>query len=1341
MSLAIHLPDRFPFRDWFRCCLCLGFGLVAVPCLSGRASGNEANDFFESRIRPVLIRHCYECHHGALSEPNGGLVLDHRDALLRGGDSGPSLVAGDPDASLLIQAIRHESLEMPPDSRLPDDVIADFETWVRAGAIDPRDQPPSVDEVAAMAWREKLTERSGWWSLQPPRWTEMPPVDDASWSREPIDRYVLAGLESAGLTPAPTAEPEVLIRRLSFVLTGLPPEPDEVVAFEEDFRLDAELAMVRWTDRLMNSPHFGERFARHWMDVVRYTDTFGYEWDNPVKGSWEYRDYLVRAFNGDTGFDQLIREQLAGDLLSSPRIDPNVGVNESLIGLLFFHMGEHRHGSSLDFNGIHQEMIDNKIDAFSKTFLGMTVACARCHDHKLDAVSQADYYALAGVFMTPRWTPRDIDASPRHAATLDELAKLRDEIGAGLARSWSAAADGERFSPAGLRQWARQHREKLSAAGPDEIGHPLSRLLASSTVWVEPAAVKAEAEAPETLLDVAPDGTLTAVGEVPERDRYTVRLTTGPGVVEFLELEALTDAAGSGPGRTEHGNFVLSHLHVNVAPQSEAAASDPASDPTSDPSQEGEPPQTAFGPVQAIELASATADFSQAGYPVTAVLDPAPQTGWGIGGISPLNVDRKARFHFSTPVELPAGGEWVVTLVQHYGSSHQLGRFRIRLGRHAESADDPDERSLADREAAERFAELSANWRQADSARRAAETARFEWLSDFTSPDFPDDWVTDGRGLERGFVEDGAPLVALDGDSLLETLLPRGYHTHALSSKLAGAIRLPAPESFPRKWISLRLSGGEWAGRLNVPQNAFHDEDVTFFDPAAPATWHGFTTRALKNGVTRVLTEISTASLNPNFPPRTGLARIGGKPLPNNDLGRDKRSWFSLTGIVTHDEPGVPQKAADEFAGLYGTADSAGDDAMVKSSEEAWDRVSAWLTGPIHRLTQRRPEAGDVTLLNWMLQNGLLPSRLDQDPERLRDVADLVARYRQLESELDFARGVFGMDERHVEPVNYRLNLRGDVDREAQAIPRDFLEVFAGQHGVSESTGSGRLALAEHLASGDNAQPARVFVNRVWAWVFGAGLVATPNDFGRLGAPPSHPELLDRLAIEFMRDDWSLRKLVRRMVLSQTFRQSGRIDPAAAERDPSNRLRHHYPTRRLDAEAIRDSLLAVSGRLDRRLHGTPINPYRVAEDPAKRLYSGPLDGDGRRSVYTTLSIMAPPKFLVGFNLPDLKLPTGRRDVTNVPAQALILLNDPFVAESASRWAERLVHDNARSIEQRIDEMFLAALGRRPDEAERTLWSQAVTDWTPPGSDALSDRQAWAEIAHALFNTKEFIYHR
>lgn len=1290
-----------------RVCPALGLWLC-LAMLAGRVgtADDRRASFFETRIRPVLVKHCYECHSSGSAEAKGGLKLDFRGGLLEGGESGPAVLPGKPDESLLLEALRYESFEMPPKGKLAAEVIEDFEKWIRDGAFDPRERAPAAGESAAQAWKAQLVERSRWWSLQPPKDHVLPPVDAPEWSAEPVDRFVYAALQQAGLGPAEPATASVLLRRLSFVLTGLPPQRELVESFPAEYAANRALALERLVDRLLASPHFGERLARHWMDVVRYTDTYGYEWDIPAKGSWEYRDYLIRAFNDDIGFDQLIREHLAGDLLARPRMNARAGLNESLIGPMFYHMGEHRHGSSLAFNGIHQEMIDNKIDAFSKAFLAMTVACARCHDHKLDAISQADYYALAGVFMTPRWTARPIDAPGKHQQQIAELKELRAELHRQLGKAWTRHG-GPLASGSALRQWALEHRAELQTAKPHDVAWPLRRLL-NDTVWLKSSEMTAAASKESTTLSVAGDGTVLAGGPVPDRDSYTVKFQTEPGRAALIQLEALThESLGSGgPGRTPHGNFVLSRISVSVKPRTSA--------------------RTDSSQLREVPLISATADYSQPNYPVASALKSATGRGWGVGLGG--NIDRTARFYFAEPVDLPRGGQWTVQLDCNAGTQHVLGRFRLLIGGDVTGTESPVDSGKSDKHARKAWGQLVSEWQSVREDRPAA-NERFEVTTDFARPGFPDGWVIDGAGMQHGHVTSATPRIALQGKELVAEFLEAGYYTHALSPKLPGALRLPAPDSFSRERVTLKLAGGEWAGRRDIPQNAFLNESPQFFDPKALPTWQAVTAPALSNGVTRVLTEITTASLNSNFPPRTGVAVAGGVRLPDNDEGHGKRSWFSVTGLVSSDGGGGPADTLDEFAMLY-TGDP------PTTAPAAWERLRDWLSGAVDRWAECHPESGDVELLNWMLNNGLLSN----DAQSLPAAGAMVQRYRDIESTIDLPRSVNSMDERGVRPVDYRLNIRGDVYREGDAIQRGFLEVFAGKHDVGYGKGSGRLELAQYLSSRENPQTARVYVNRVWQWMFGTGIVATPNDFGKLGDRPSHPELLDWLAIDFMDEGWSTKKLVRRLVLSQTFRQSGQVSRKAVEHDPANRLLHHYPTRRLEAEAIRDSLLTVSGSLDRRLYGRPINPPRTVEDSAKRLFSGPLDSHGRRSLYIEMSIMEPPKFLVGFNLPNVKLPTGRRDETNVPAQALMLLNDPLVLQQAEQWGHRIVADHSTDPEQRVRKMLMQAFGRIPQPHELARWTEAVRSFADPG-DVMSDRDAWVELAHTIFNTKEFIYYR
>jgi hypothetical protein len=304
------------------------------------------------------------------------------------------------------------------------------------------------------------------------------------------------------------------------------------------------------------------------------------------------------------------------------------------------------------------------------------------------------------------------------------------------------------------------------------------------------------------------------------------------------------------------------------------------------------------------------------------------------------------------------------------------------------------------------------------------------------------------------------------------------------------------------------------------------------------------------------------------------------------------------------------------------------------------------------------------------------------------------------------------------------------------------LTLLSQLQGSPSRNDSGRAELAQVIVDRSNPLTARVFVNRVWLHLFGEGLVRTPDDFGHLGELPSHPELLDSLVQRFVNEGWSLKKLVKELVSSSVWKQQSTAESRSLTVDPENRLLHHFPIRRLEAEAIRDALMVVSGQVDRCVGGPAIDPYRTAEDSAKRLFSGPLDGRGRRSLYLKLTMMEPSRFMALFNQPIPKLTTGRRDVTSVPDQALALLNDPLVLAVAKQWGERLVVDAGQSMEQRISSMALAALSRevRDDEVARFV-QLAKRSGKIRSVDVMTSPLVWQDVAHAIFNMKEFIHVR
>jgi hypothetical protein len=347
---------------------------LLIPVASAvQAAGPAPEDveFFEKHVRPVLLDNCMKCH--GPKKQMGGLRLDSPSALLKGGDSGPAVHPGDPAGSLLVQAVRRAGeLKMPPKKTLPQPVVHDLEEWVKRGAA----WPQNTKETVAEAWKSH-------WAYLPVRDPTVPAVKDTTWPRGSIDCFVRAEMERRGLTPSPDADRHTLIRRLSFDLLGLPPTPAEVAAFEADTAPDA---WERLVDCLLASPHYGERWGRHWLDVARYSDTKGYVFfeENRYPWAWTYRDWVIRAFNDDLPYDQFILQQLAADVL--PGAD-----RRALCALGFLTVGDR-------FMNNVQDILDDRIDVVCRGLMGLTVGCARCHDHKFDPIPTKDYYSLYGVF-------------------------------------------------------------------------------------------------------------------------------------------------------------------------------------------------------------------------------------------------------------------------------------------------------------------------------------------------------------------------------------------------------------------------------------------------------------------------------------------------------------------------------------------------------------------------------------------------------------------------------------------------------------------------------------------------------------------------------------------------------------------------------------------------------------------------------------------------------------------------------------------------------------------------------------------------------------------------------
>lgn len=1139
--------------------------LALLPCAALRAAepDSAALEFFEKKIRPVLVQQCYECHSGGSKAIKGGLRVDSREFLRTGGDSGAAVVPGKPDESLLLDALAYKDdfFKMPPKGKLPEEVLADFRKWIETGAADPRDEAPVAEP--AKSWDEIFAERRTWWSLQPVAHFEPPSVANAGWSEHPVDRFVLARLEKDGLVAPRAADPRTLIRRLSLVLTGLPPTVEQVEAFvaqcASNIAADGRLppaVVEELVDRLLASPQFGERWARHWLDVVRFTETHGNEWNYEVHHAWQYRDYVIRAFNDDLPYNRFVREHVAGDLLP-PRWNA-AGFNEAPIGTAFVRFGEVNHDDCISLPQLGYDIIDNQIDTLTKAFQGTTVACARCHDHKLDAISMQDYYGLLGILRSSRLVAHTLDAPDVNAAPLVKLAGLKPAIRTEFAAAWkNEAATIARYLLAGQAKAAEKPDAAALAEGLDA---------ARIDKWV--AALKLEKQPLEEPLS----------------------------------------------------------LWRTLATQ-------------------------------------ATAD---------GVLDPAV---------------------------------WQKT---------------------AESYD------------------------QETAARRTYLAEKVETYADLRQG-VPAGWQVDGQGLRGGPSPTGEFAIAEDGDAALKMVLPAGTYTHALSAKLNGALRSPVLGRGGKKLSAEVL--GQRSSALRLVSNNCQLNYKNYKALIGPEwQWITFTTPDSAAPL-RTYAELMTMFNNPKFPDQ--LSALGGDKenyrLPWEQAAANPRSYFGVRRMVWH-EGDAPKLEMGYLERLWKAGAAASlSDVASRYAQGIETAIANWSAG--------QASDDDVAWLDWLIRRDLLPNRRDFTPR----LAELIAEYRTSEQSLSLPRVAPGLAESGA-GYDQPVFVRGDCTRPGEVAPRKYLKVLDtvgqaaslpgagggsadGHAGSVPHGGSGRLDLAERIASPANPLTARVMVNRVWHHLFGAGIVRTVDDFGHVGDQPSHPELLDYLAERFVAEGWSVKRLIRLIVLSRTFQSSHAAPPESLNDprivDPPNRLLWRYPARRLEAEAIRDSILAVSGRLDETPFGQSVYPFREKPNADRRLFPGPLDGNGRRSVYIKVNLMESPQFLGVFNVPGGKIVQGRRDVTNVPAQALAMLNDPFVRQQADVWATKLVADTDPSPAARLRNMFDRALSRPPTESELARFDQAANQFaelrgTPP-EKFLTDAGVWSDMAHAVFNLQEFLY--
>ncbi|HEU5118744.1 MAG TPA: DUF1553 domain-containing protein, partial [Isosphaeraceae bacterium] len=559
----------------------------------------------------------------------------------------------------------------------------------------------------------------------------------------------------------------------------------------------------------------------------------------------------------------------------------------------------------------------------------------------------------------------------------------------------------------------------------------------------------------------------------------------------------------------------------------------------------------------------------------------------------------------------------------------------------------------------------------------------------FDGPDYAP-WTTTGHAFGTGPTQPGDWRPGERGPIPVE---PGVAHSGLVSDRLFGVLRSPT-FTLERPYLMFRARGRD--GRLNLVVDGFEKIRSPIYGGLTISVnsddWRWYVMNVTMWTGHRVYIEAGDGAT---------IDYTGGQTRQVPGTGN-----LALDEVRFSDDSRTPREPHPADRALAENLD-----ARVKGALQSWK-------------SGHRDRPGRVEALGWMAERGLL--NVKPEPR--------MARYREIEAEIP--EPTLGLAILDGTPEDEYIFVRGDYRIPGDRVPRRFLEVLGGEAASETEAGSGRLDLAYRLIDPANPLPARVLTNRVWLHLFGRGIVPTPDDFGHMGTPPTHPELLDWLTSEFLRNGWSVKHLIRMLVLSKTYRMSSRLDPAAETADPENRLWHRAPVRRLEAETIRDAMLAVSGQLNPSAFGPSVPPHLTPfmEGRGRPSKSGPLDGDGRRSLYIGVRRNFLTPMLLAFDFPTPASCMGRRNVSNVPAQALTLMNDPFVLDQARLWSRSVLSDPAKTPAQRIDAMYLAAFGRLPEDSERSQALAFLGDAARTGEPG-----PWTELAHVLFNVKEFIF--
>jgi len=1186
-------------RVWV-CGFLVGISWLALPC-QGKNLGAlpKAPIDFNRDIRPIFSENCYACHGPDKNKRKAGLRLDREEdafAKLESGDH--AIVPGDISKSKLLKLIvsPDDDERMPPPKtgkRLSKEQADLLRQWIEQGA----------------KWKPH-------WAYIPPERPAIPSIKNKHWPKNEIDYFILARLEKEKLKPSSEADKNTLIRRVTIDLTGLPPTISELDQFLSD---KSPRAYEKLVDRLLASPHFGERLAQQWLDLARYADSDGYHADVP-RSMWQYRDYVINAFNDNKPFNQFTVEQIAGDLLPNSTLEQKVATAFNRNGMSSTEGGA-------DPDEYMAKYVTDRVNTTTTVWLGSTIGCCECHDHKYDPFTQKEYYQLFDFFNRIPEKGLDSDPAPPFIKVPDkeqaaELSKLKAQI---------APLD------SGLKTRLETPDAELDSSEAKWDQEIRKRTVLDWTI-LEPRELSSTGGATLTKLE---DKSVLASGANPDKDIYEITLQTPREEITAIRLEALTHDSlpGKSASRFENGNFVLSSFEA----QAESAA----------PAKEKAEPETpvlgkwqALGPFQA---ANANEAFSKA-------------------FISENEIDLTKTYEKEKLLwtEKP---EWKDGAVQKLTGSNNSATYLYRT--------------------------------------IVVKAARLMLVS-LGSDDGIQVWLNGKKVLANN----ASRAVAPDQEKVMLRLMPG-------ENKLL---------------LKINNGGGDYAFYFEPKIGPVTGYPVHFASAVADYSQKEFPVQAALDGKAE-----------------TGWAVEG-----NDEKKRGNRQAVFIPTQPIGFTEGTILKIQLKFESAYKQT-AIGRFRIAVTTSTGWTdfvTLPPPLQSALFAEQEKRTDAQKTEVRRYYRENN--------SPE-IKEIGQKLAGLRKAESELNAKIPTIRVMEDMAEPRTTQILVRGDYRNRGERVSAGVPKVLPPLPADSKTN---RLTLARWLVDPRHPLVSRVTVNRYWQLYFGTELVKTGNDFGTQGELPSHPELLDWLAREFIDSGWNIKAMQKRIVMSATYRQSSKASSELMARDPYNRLLARGPRFRMPAEVIRDNALAYSGLLDRtRKPGGPsVRPYQPEGLWEDMMFGGNsyVVGKGdelyRRSVYTLWKRTVPYPTFKTFDAPDRAICTEQRAMTCTPLQAFVTLNEKTFVEAARVFAQRILQEGGDNVQSRLDFAFKTVLARTPSEKERKILTgiyeemlgnyqkdlkgalDLISIGESPRATNVNELQlvAWTTVANVLFNLDETV---